>query len=248
MDTRQAKFVLQSCRPRGADADDPQFAGALREAERDAELAEWFAQEQSLDNAIAAKLREYPVPEELHESILAGRPGGELPVPRRRWAPLALAAALVVLATLAAFWFLGSDLRKDFSSYRAQMVENLSSLQLDFVSANLPKVRAWLVSNRHVSGYVVPDGLQKLPSIGCKTWTWRAKPVALICFSLRDGRAVHLFVVPRSAVPDPPAAGAPHFVPQAGWMTGSWTEGDFVYVVAQKGDEASLQQLLDFKA
>lgn len=248
MDTKQAKFILHSWRANGADARDPQFAEALREIERDPELAEWFAQEQALDAAIGAKLRAVTVPGSLRETILAARTVKEIPIARRRLAPLALAAAIAVLATLSALGFLFANRAGGFSSYRTRMVKNLSGLQLDFTASRLPEVQGWLAANRQISGYNVPDGLQQRPSIGCKYWSWRGKPVALICFSLDDGRAAHLFIVPRSALPDAPGAGQPQFAPRQEWMTASWSEGDFVYVVARRGDEASLRQLLGFKA
>jgi len=247
MDTRQARFVLQSWRASGADADDPQFSVALREMKRDAELTEWFEHEQALDHAIGRKLGDFPAPDQLRATILAEHFALPTPAPRRRWTPLALAAALAFLAALAGVWYLEMKPKEGFAACRAQMMENLSSLRLDFASANLTEVQRWLFANREISGYSVPSGLQKLPSIGCKIWTWRGKPVALICFSLKDGHAVHLFVIPRSALVDPPGS-EPQFARQADWMTGSWTDRDFVYVVARRGQEGSLKELLGPKA
>jgi hypothetical protein len=155
---------------------------------------------------------------------------------------MAAAAMFALLATLAGIWF--ASFGKSFPACRLQMVEHLSSLRLDFASARLLEVQEWLLSNRQFSGYTVPERLRELPSIGCKTWTWRGSPVAMICFSLGDGRAAHLFIVRRSSLPDAPGAGSPQLVQEAGWMTGSWTEGGFVYVIARRGDEASLKRLL----
>jgi len=248
MDTQQAKFILQSWRASGADAGDSHFADALRQLERDPELAEWFAREQALDSAIGRKLREVPVPAELAGTILAHRPIQEAARSRRRLAPLALAAALTVLATIAAIGLRSAKEGADFASYRDQMVQNLSGLRLDFAESRLIAVQQWLSTNRSVNGYHVPDGLQNLPSIGCKTWSWRGKPAALLCFALRDGRAVHLFVVPRSVVPDAPGGGEHRYAEREGWMTASWSEGGFVYVVARQGDETSLRQLLGNEA
>ena len=214
----------------------------MAELERDPMLAEWFGREQALDAAIGQKLREFPVPADLRQTILAGPPSVEAPALPRRWAPLAIAAALMLLVTLAGIRFANSG--RDFSACRVQMVEHISSLRLDFASARLPEIKEWLFANRQISGYSVPDRLRNLPAIGCKTWTWRGQPVALICFSLGEGGAVHLFVLRRSALSDPPSTGHPQVAAQGGWMTGSWTEGAFVYVIARRGDEASLRGFL----
>jgi hypothetical protein len=246
MDTKHAKFVLQSWRPNGADASDPIFTGALDELERDSELAEWFTHEQALDAAIVRKLREFPVPEELPERILASHAVVAVSTSRRRW-PLAIAAALALFATLAAFWFFGRISKNDLAAYRERMTANLSSLQLDFASLKLTQVQEWLITHHHVSGFAVPEQLRQRATIGCKTWTWQGQPVALICFSLGDGRAAHLFVVPRSAFSDVPASGQMLLAQQGGWATGSWTDGEFLYLVARRGDEASLKEILGLK-
>ena len=76
MDKEQAKFILQSFRPDGADADDPQFAEALSLAVEDRELGEWLAQERATDAAFAALLSEVEIPEDLRESIITILTGG----------------------------------------------------------------------------------------------------------------------------------------------------------------------------
>ena len=54
MDKEQAKFILQSFRPDGADAADTDFAEALQLAVEDRELGEWLADERATDAAFAA--------------------------------------------------------------------------------------------------------------------------------------------------------------------------------------------------
>ena len=54
MDKEQAKFILQSFRPDGADAQDPDFAEALALAAQDRELGDWLASERAQDAAFAA--------------------------------------------------------------------------------------------------------------------------------------------------------------------------------------------------
>ena len=71
MTEQEARFILQSYRPGGEDKDDPQFAEALREAERNPELARWLAEEQAFDCAVAAQLAALPAPFGLKTRILA---------------------------------------------------------------------------------------------------------------------------------------------------------------------------------
>lgn len=69
MDNQQAKFILQSFRPDGADAQDLDFAEALGLAAEDRELGEWLTQERARDAAFAAALSDVPIPEDLREAI-----------------------------------------------------------------------------------------------------------------------------------------------------------------------------------
>ncbi|MFT6862883.1 MAG: hypothetical protein ACJAVK_001443 [Akkermansiaceae bacterium] len=69
MDKERAKFVLQSFRPDGEDADEPAFAKALELAAKDRELGEWLATERAQDAAFAAMLAEVEIPEDLREAI-----------------------------------------------------------------------------------------------------------------------------------------------------------------------------------
>ncbi|NNC88265.1 MAG: hypothetical protein HKN82_07385 [Akkermansiaceae bacterium] len=71
MDKEQARFVLQSFRPDGADAGDPEFAEALALAAADRELGEWLAAERSQDGAFAEALAGIEIPDDLRASILA---------------------------------------------------------------------------------------------------------------------------------------------------------------------------------
>jgi hypothetical protein len=77
MDNEEAKFILQSFRPDGADAADPSFAEALALAAENRELGGWLAHERAADAAFAAALNDVEIPEDLRESILAVLAGGE---------------------------------------------------------------------------------------------------------------------------------------------------------------------------
>ncbi len=72
MDKEKAKFVLQSFRPDGADASDPDFAEALKLAVTDRELGEWLLQERAFDADFSKAIHSVKLPENLRQQILVG--------------------------------------------------------------------------------------------------------------------------------------------------------------------------------
>ena len=71
MDKEQARFVLRSFRPDGADAGDPDFAEALKRAVENRELGEWLADERAFDAEFAVALGAVDLPGQLREDIFA---------------------------------------------------------------------------------------------------------------------------------------------------------------------------------
>ncbi|MBB5351912.1 hypothetical protein HNR46_002151 [Haloferula luteola] len=71
MDREEARFILQSFRPDGADVTDEQFADALALAAEDPELGDWLARERASDAAFAAALGSVTLPAGLREEVLA---------------------------------------------------------------------------------------------------------------------------------------------------------------------------------
>lgn len=84
MDKEQARFILGSFRPDGADAADPYFAEALKLALEDRELGEWLATERAFDAAFAKALGTVAAPATLHGDILACLAGEREDYPRAR--------------------------------------------------------------------------------------------------------------------------------------------------------------------
>lgn len=64
MDNNKAKLKLAVYRRTGADANDPFFAEALQQAEKDPGLREWLAEQQAFDAKFAAALGEIHGPKE----------------------------------------------------------------------------------------------------------------------------------------------------------------------------------------
>jgi hypothetical protein len=71
MDRDKAKFILQSYRPDGADASNPDFTDALRLAAEDRELSLWLAQERAHDAMFAEALLSVHIPDGLRDEILS---------------------------------------------------------------------------------------------------------------------------------------------------------------------------------
>lgn len=71
MDKEQARFILRSFRPDGADVGDPDFAEALTLAMENRELGEWLASERAFDAEFASALGTVDLPETLREDIMA---------------------------------------------------------------------------------------------------------------------------------------------------------------------------------
>lgn len=84
MDREQARFILKSFRPCGADHGSKDFAEALRFANEDLELSQWLARERAFDTGFASALDRLSMPTSLRESILAhlAVERGELPQPK----------------------------------------------------------------------------------------------------------------------------------------------------------------------
>ena len=71
MDKDQARFILRSFRPDGADVGDPDFAEALMLAMENRELGEWLAAERAFDAQFANALGAVDLPENLRDDIIA---------------------------------------------------------------------------------------------------------------------------------------------------------------------------------
>ena len=250
MNSLEAKFILEACRAGELDADDPRIAEALRAAESDPELARWFAEVQSLDRAVAAKLKAVPVPVDLLARIRAGG-GSSLPpqersapgMNRRRW--LALAAAGVAAAVPATL-FLTRSRPGRLAAYRSDMAAFIAGwdFAFDLNEIEFPKIRAWLLSKGTLATLTAPQTLAGSSTIGCKTLRWQGNRTALICFSPRGlGATFHLFAIDRSAVIDPPT-NTPEPLKLPGWNSATWADNENVYLALTTADPDKLSRYL----
>jgi hypothetical protein len=252
MTEQEARFILQSYRPGGEDQDDPQFSEALREVERNPELARWVAEEQAFDCAVAAQLAALPAPFGLKTRILAQaapRSG------RNPWSLAAILAGVVALLFLAvqvvglfrpaapASATASASASAEIPDYVQEMVSFIRlNPPLEMKSHDLGAIKGWLA--KAALPTEVPRGLTALEPLGCRLLSFRGHDVALICFQREGDRLAHLFVVNRAAMPKMKPGDKPVFASSGDWMTASWAEGDRVYTIAVQGDRATVRRYL----
>ncbi len=248
MDRQEAKWVLQAYRPNDLGTTEPAVAEALALAEKDPELKTWWKAEQAFDQKVAAKLREVPVPPSLRATILAGRK--IVPFAPQPLFPIWLAAAAVVAilcvagSVYHASW--KASLLVSASGYEESALDFLGNNDrpsLGMLSPDHGQVMAWLKSQNAPTGKMPPK-ISALPSVGCQKFVVHGHNVSLICFTMAEGKVVHLFVVARDALADPPGGAGPDFKQIKGWSTAAWSDGRMTYMLATQAGDDALKQLL----
>jgi len=249
MDNREAKFILNAYRPGGQDANDPRFAEALEQVRRDPILQRWFDESVAFDAAMTEKLFATSVPSDLRESILTGVKITRAPHWKNRLRKWAIAAAVVLSATLGVLiWHNARP--APVAGWQLQALDAiLSSIarnesHFDLISSNPADLVKWLRENSAPTGKKLPNNLDKLPSIGCKTFFWHGKPVSLICFTLPEGRAIHLVMTTVSTDSDRAIKDQAKVIQEGHWATATWREGDMIYMLALDGSRDELRSYL----
>lgn len=246
MNNQEARLILQAYRCGGQDASDPLFAEALEQARRDPELQKWFAEENALDARIQTSLQTaVPVPHELKSNLLAL---GKVirPAPWRWFQPmkLAAAAAVLLLLGLAVFLFLPQKpaqlalFRETMTRYAMQQHGHVA-----LESHDLAKIQQWLEDRGMETNFELPAALHGGPVQGCRVVDWKGRQATMLCFVLKDGGHMDLFVMDRAGLPNLPAGGASQFAAANGLMTATWVKGGKVYLLTG-GNKKLLQKLL----
>ncbi len=243
MDNQEAKFILNAYRPGGQDADDPRFAEALEQARRDPILQQWFSESIAFDATVTKKLRVIEVPADLRESILAGVKVSR-PL-RSSFVKWSVAAALVSMAIL------GSLIWREtrpahLAGWQSQALDVISSLvrqesSFDAQSYNGRELVAWLHANRAPAPQALPRKLEKLESLGCKTFSWNGAPVSVICFRCPDSGLIHLVSTAATPATNHVEKVKPTLARQGNWTTATWREGDRIYMLALEGSPDQLR-------
>jgi len=231
MNSHEAKASLLLYRPGTRDADDPEIVEAMDVARRDPELGQWFNQHQEFQSAMQAKLRQVEVPEHLKAALLARPRIIRQPAWWQQPAWIAAAAAIVLLLTLLPNWRRPA-VPDRFHNFQETMVSKaLLQYRMDLETNDMSQLRQFVAAKGAPADYLVPEGLGKLKLTGGAGLTWRTNPATMVCFERGDKQMVFLFVIKRSAVPDPPPEN-PKVLRISEYLTVSWTRDDKVYLLA----------------
>lgn len=252
MNRDDAKNILLLYRPDTVDVADPQAAEALALVKQDAELADWFRELSARQDILRAKFRQIQAPAGLKEQIISEQAAREkMIVWRRTTALTALAAAVVVLLTLAIFRFQSPGSNDALALYRDRMLSvALRAYAMDLATDNPAQIRNYLKQHNAPADYVLPANLEKMATTGCAIAGWQGAKVSMICF--RTGKRLApgepgdlwLFVIDRNLVKNAPPAGPPQLAKVNQLITATWTQGDKLYLLGTEGDEQTIRQLL----
>ncbi len=242
MNRDQAKHILLLYRPDSGDAQDVEIAEALALAQQDSELGAWLEQHQAFQSAMRAKLRQLEPPQQLKAAILANHKKIIRPPFWRQPPVWAAAVAALVLGLALLLSRPGNSANSGFGNFEAMMVSKaLRGYVMDWWTNDLSALRGQLAQAQAPGNFDLPKGLAELQLTGGAHLTWRAHPVAMVCFKRPDRRDVWLFVLNRAALKDPPPQ-APRLQPVDRLMTASWSRGENVYVLAAPPESDFLER------
>jgi hypothetical protein len=246
MNREEAQFILGAYRPNSEDAHDPQFQEALALARIDPELGRWFAEQQALDRAFAAKIRGRLVPADLKAQLLLAR----TTVRRKAWwrRPVWLAAAAcLAIAFVAAGSFLRqrADATPDFAAFRGAMTAVASDMSdhVDVWGLDTEGYRKWLAERRGASDFVLPAALADKGIAACKIVAWQGHQITMLCLKF-GGRHVDVFVVNAADLPGVSLGSTPAFFDDTGATTAAWRRDGNIYLVASTMPKSDLQPFL----
>ncbi|MBM3847984.1 MAG: DUF3379 domain-containing protein [Verrucomicrobia bacterium] len=252
MKPQQVKFILRSHRADLTEGEktDSTMRAALDAAAADPELNQWFEQDQATDARLREALSGVEPREGLREAILAGlhtQKAEQAPLKTRRRSWLSAAAGIAALVVFSLGWLMWNRASRPatFAHYEREMTAFLNrGFTLDFIADKLPEISSWLTSNGTPEGYNLPDPLNRLQSIGCRTLEWRGEAVALVCFHLASGRELHVFAIRRTAFEDRQLQEQPAFGKEGIWTTAFWQRDGWTYLYASQAGPTELQRLL----
>jgi hypothetical protein len=246
MTREEAKRILAAYRPDDQDRLDSHFVEALQEAERDAELARWFAEEREFDRAVAGHVSGVPVPFGLKTRILANM------IPRThtksRWitalaTTAAAAATLFFLAQFISGWRASGQTSAPLHDYEQEMMSFINlPPPLEMESLQMAPIKQWIVE-RKAPLADIPPGIAAVETMGCRILYFRGYPVTLICFC--HGQTVaHLLMVDRAALSGLKPMNPPVVTSQRDWTTATWADQHYAYMIAVHDKPAAARQYL----
>jgi anti-sigma factor RsiW len=259
IDRKEAKLILQSCRPSDQDAGDPQFAAALALAKSDPELEAWFAEQQKFDAQVRDAVQSLPAPLDLKAAILAGEnPPRQksIELPASAWwqnlfsfrSPISWVTAAAVCLLLGAVLFWQSSIgNARFADYSAQMVSAAvnDKNHVDVGNSDMKQVVAWLGEHQSENKFVLPVALNGDSGLmGCRVLDWHGQKISMLCYGLKNSGHVDLFVADVKIFSDAPPVDQPQFASRGGMPTASWSHDGQVYLLVGHSSGRDLEKIL----
>jgi len=253
MNRQQVRQVLSLYRPGTADANDPDFADALRACESNPELKLWFKAHCESCQALRARFKEIPVPEGLREQIIAERKINTTSQPRRPViyaAVTAMAAVALLTFVIVSLWWqprahTGQPAFRDWTVSYA-----LLNYGMALETNDLSQIRSFLAGKNFTADFVAPEALRnKARPTGCALLTWHGQRVSMICFHsgkpLGPGETsdLYLFVADNGSILKTPG-GIPELAKVSRATTASWSRDGKTYVLVAAGDEQFIREYL----
>ena len=246
MNYEEAKLILQAYRPSGQDISDPLVAEALERARRNPELKKWFAEGQAVDLRVQAKLRTaVVVPPELKANLLSLEKISRAESRLRRPLWLAVAAAVILLLALSAFWLRPQD-PAQLAAFREKMVHYSMEERehVTFESSDIAKIQEWLQSHGIKTDFDLPGGLHGKYAEGCRVVDWNGQKATMICFVLPGHQHVDFFVMDRAGLPELSENSGLRFAQIDSVKTMAWAKGNRVCLLTGNADKKFLLKLL----
>ena len=239
MTKEEAKFILSALCNNEKERFDPGVTEALRMAENDEELGNWFADLLEFDGMMSEELGNIPIPPELEGNILTGLKVSQKSNRKRRVFLGALAAAALVAVGLFVAQVMNFTNRssEELAQFHRDMLGQIEQLTgIDHVSSDPRSVAAWFESREVHPGCSIPAAINGGNLIGCTVLDWKSREVCLICFSdpSGEGPGVHLMTMDAAAF-QRLTDGEEDRIDGGEWSSTVWRCGDKVHLVAVKG-------------
>ena len=244
MKREEAQFILGAFRPDSEDLHDPQFQEALALVREDPVLARWFADEQAIDRAFAAKIRAHPTPSDLKAQLLLARTTAPSASHWRRPLWLAVAASVALLLTVAGSLQQRRARETAFAGFRSAMADTSLDMSnhVDVMGLDADGYKHWLVEHRGDPDFVLPPALAAKGIAACKVISWEKRPATMLCIKF-SGQHVDVFVFNAVDFPDFNLKSSPAFFADGRVNTAVWKNEGKVYLLAGTMSKAELQQL-----
>ncbi len=162
----------------------------------------------------------------------------------------ALAATLLALAGLAAWWQRESA-RVPYAEVMALVLECFASkAPLDPAPQDKGELRALMIAHGAPPDFRIPPSLLSLESAACKVVAVRDRSAYLMCFWSVDKpdrglpELVHLIVAKAADFRDAPLAPQSQFQSRDGWSFASWREGEILYTLTAAAPMETLRRFL----